>query len=92
MADRVTELEWERTAINAYRAIFNGPFADTVMADLEHFCKVNATSYGNDPVEQTKILGRMEVYNWISLRVNSNSNTTRQIDDEINKIKESGNV
>ena len=92
MADRLTELEWERTAINAFKAIFQGPFSETVMSDLEHFSKINATSFGDNPHEQTKIVGRIEMLNWMRHRINTNTNQIRQIDAEINKIKESGNV
>lgn len=92
MSDRLRELEWERTAITAFKAIFQGPYSETVMADLEHFSKINATSFGDNPNEQAKIIGRIETFNWIRARINENSNKIREIDAEIDNIKENNNV
>lgn len=46
----------------AYRQVFRGPLADTVLRDLAHFCRANESTFHDNERVQSKLDGRREVW------------------------------
>jgi hypothetical protein len=47
---------------DAYRRLFTGPVADTVLADLALFCRAEQSTFHVDPRAHALMEGRREVY------------------------------
>jgi hypothetical protein len=47
---------------NAYRMIFRGPYADTVLADLAKFCRAQESTFEPDARVSAGYDGRREVW------------------------------
>jgi len=54
----------------AYRAIFAGPVAHTVLEDLAQFCRANESTYHPDPRVHAALEGRREVWLRIAAHLN----------------------
>jgi hypothetical protein len=46
----------------AYRAVFQGPMSDVVLADLAKFCRASESTYHPDPRVAAQLDGRREVF------------------------------
>lgn len=54
--------EWLFIRQTAYIKVFQGPYADTVLADLAKFCRANTSTFHPDPHVAARLDGRREVF------------------------------
>jgi hypothetical protein len=54
----------------AYRILFTGPVAETVLQDLMRFCRANETCFHEDARIHAVLEGRREVWNRIQAHLN----------------------
>lgn len=47
---------------HVYRATFNGPLADEVLADLARFCRAYESTHATDARDAARLDGRREVW------------------------------
>tara|TARA_R100001377_G_C3162307_1_gene100112 strand:+ start:536 stop:796 length:261 start_codon:yes stop_codon:yes gene_type:complete len=59
-----------RTRGQAYRLVFKGVHAETVMTDLAKFCRANESTFHKDPRVEGIMQGRREV--WLRIAVHLN--------------------
>lgn len=83
---------YEEADMKAIRMVFteNGkirPKHARVLAVMERFARVKATSFGFNSIEHAKILGRMEMYNMILRYCEVTQDERRELREEVRRLK-----
>ena len=60
LVDRAKQFLFGRQT--AYRAVFQGPMSDAVLADLAKFCRASDSTFHPDPRVAAQLDGRREVF------------------------------